>query len=186
MFAALRSARALLVAEPEIQHVLCVGVDVLPAGASREILYTVISDAAAAVVVSRESPRDRWQGFHQVSKGYYWNVPAKQKEIIASYFPTSRLVIQQLLARHGLGPDDIDCIIPTGIGAESWTVLTQLCGLDHARLYRSERRFGHTIAADSFLHLSEARARGVLAAGKRLLLFTYGFGSSWCGLLLEH
>jgi 3-oxoacyl-[acyl-carrier-protein] synthase III len=186
MFAALRTAHALLVAEPELQHVLCVGVDVLPATESREILYTLISDAAAAVVVSRHSPRDRWSGFHQVSKGYYWDVPARQNEIITSYFPTSRLVIQQLLARHRLRPADIDCIVPTGIGANSWSVLTRLCGFDPGRLFSSAQRFGHTVAADSFLHLAELRARGGVAAGSRLLLFTYGFGSSWCGLLLQH
>ncbi len=35
LFAALRMARALLVAEPEMNHVLCVGVDALPAGSCR-------------------------------------------------------------------------------------------------------------------------------------------------------
>src|SRR5918996_1086327 len=50
MFAALRVARALLLAEPGHRHVLCVGADVLPDGASREILYNVISDAACAGV----------------------------------------------------------------------------------------------------------------------------------------
>lgn len=185
MFSALRMAHALLAAEPELQHVLCLGVDVLPAGAPREILYTVISDAAAAVVVSRHSPRDRWQGFHQVSKGYYWDVPARQNEIIASYFPTSRLVITDLLARAGLSAHDVDCVVPTGIGAGSWEVLTGLCGIEPDRIHRG-RSFGHTIAADSFLHLADLRANGTLRPGSRVLLFTYGFGSSWCGLLLEH
>lgn len=185
MFSALRTARALLLAEPALNHVLCVGVDTLPPEAPREILYTLISDAAAAVVVSRESPRDHWRGFHQVSKGYYWDVPARQNEIIASYFPTSRLVIADLLARCALQPGEVDCIVPTGIGAGSWEVLTQLCGLDPARLHRG-RRFGHTVAADSFLHLADLRAGGTLSAGSRVLLFTYGFGSSWCGLILEH
>src|SRR4051812_12430548 len=48
MFSALRTARALLLAEPDLKHVLCVGVDMLPAAASREILYNVISDGACA------------------------------------------------------------------------------------------------------------------------------------------
>lgn len=185
MFSALRLARALLAAEPGLEHVLCVGVDVLPADAPREILYTLISDAAAGVVVSRTSARDRWRGFHQVSKGYYWDVPARQNEVIASYFPTSRLVIGELLAREGLAPGDVDCVVPTGIGAGSWDVLAQLCGIDPARIHRG-RSFGHTIAADSFLHLSDLRAAGTLASGARILLFTYGFGSSWCALLLDH
>ena len=185
MFSALRSARALLVAEPELNHVLCVGADALPPGACREVLYNVISDAACAVVVSRKGARQRWRGFHQISKGYYWDVPAKQSEIIAAYFPTARAVIAELLRRAGLRPDDVDLVIPTGVNASSWPILLRLCGIPQERLYRIGRRFGHTIAADSFLLLEEARASGCLASGMRVLLFAYGFGSSWCALLLE-
>jgi 3-oxoacyl-[acyl-carrier-protein] synthase III len=186
MFSALRTARALIASEPRVQHVLCVGVDVLPAGAPREILYNVISDAASAVVVSRNSSRDRWVGYHQISKGYYWNVSERQKEIIASYFPTSRLVITQLLAQNGLKPNDIDWIVPTGVSADSWRILAQLLGIPPDRIYQGALSWGHSIAADNFLHLAEIRAEDRIRAGQRLLLFTYGFGSSWCGLVLEH
>ena len=185
MFSALRTARALLAAEPELHHVLCVGADVLPAGACREILYNVISDAACAVVVSREKVRERWLGFHQISKGYYWDVPAKQSEIIAAYFPTGRSVITELLRRAGLRAEDVDLVVPTGVNATSWPILLRLCRIPEERLYRPRRRFGHTIAADSFLMLEEARASGCLVPGMRVLLFAYGFGSSWCALLLE-
>ena len=185
MFSALRTAHALIVAEPSVQNVLCVGVDVLPMASPREILYNLISDAASAVVVSRGAKRDRWIGYHQLSKGYYWNIPEKQKEIIASYFPTSRLVIMQLLAQNGLKSTDIDWIIPTGVGADSWRILAQLIGLSPEKIYRGAS-FGHTIAADNFIHLAELRQQRRVSEGQRLLLFTYGFGSSWCGLLLEH
>ena len=186
MFSALRTARAMLLAEPEAQHVLCVGVDVLPPDESREILYNLISDAACAVVVSRNAPRDRWVAFHQVTRGYYWDTPALQKEIIAAYFPTSRIVLQELLAKADLEPDAIDKIIPTGVNATSWPILLRLTGLAEDRLYRSNQQFGHTIAADNFLFLQEIRRERSVPRGSRLLLFTYGFGSTWCGLILEH
>jgi 3-oxoacyl-[acyl-carrier-protein] synthase-3 len=185
MFSALRTARALLAAESELNHVLCVGADVLPTGACREILYNVISDAACAVVVSREKVRQRWLGFHQISKGYYWDVPARQSEIIAAYFPTGRTAIAGLLNRVGLRASDIDLVIPSGVNATSWPILVRLCGIPEERLYRPLRNFGHTIAADSFLVLEEARAAGRLVPGMRVLLFAYGFGSSWCALLLQ-
>lgn len=186
MFGALRTAHALLVSDARIRHVLCIGVDVLPPSAPREILYNVISDAAAAVVVSRGATRDRWVASHHVSKGYYWNVPAKQKEIIASYFPTSRLVISQLLERAGLRASDLGRIVPTGVSHESWRVLARLLGMPPEKIFRGTESFGHTVAADNFLHLAEIRSRRLVPRGERLLLFTYGFGSSWCGLILEH
>ncbi|HEY3901872.1 MAG TPA: 3-oxoacyl-[acyl-carrier-protein] synthase III C-terminal domain-containing protein [Chthoniobacter sp.] len=185
VFSALRTARALLAAEPELNHVLCVGADALPAGACREILYNVISDAACAVVVSRERTRHRWLGFQQISKGYYWDVPAKQSEIIAAYFPTGRLAIGELLCRLHLSAKDVDLVIPTGVNATSWPILLRLCGIPETRLYRPRRNFGHTIAADSFLLLEEAAASGCLCPGMRVLLFAYGFGSSWCALMLQ-
>ena len=105
MFSALSMAHALLVSDPSLRNILCVGVDALPEGAPREILYNLISDAGCAVVLSRANLQCRWRSFHQVSKGYYWNIVEKQKEIIASYFPTSRAVIRELLTKAGIGAD---------------------------------------------------------------------------------
>lgn len=186
MFSALRAARSLILSEPNIRHVLCVSVDVLPEGSTREIMYNLISDAACAVVVSRQATTDRWMGHHQISRGYYWDPIARQTEIIAAYFPTSRAVIQQLLERHGLTPDDVDLVVPTGVNRNSWAILLQLVGIVPERMYQPQSSFGHTVSSDNFLLLQEIRRAGCIPRGSRLLLFTYGFGSTWSSLLLEH
>jgi 3-oxoacyl-[acyl-carrier-protein] synthase-3 len=186
MFAALRTARAILLAEPGRRHALCVGVDVLPPGAPREILYNVVSDAACAVVVSRGCATDKWLGYRQLSRGYYWDPAARGPEIVAAYFPTAKVVIDQLLADHGLRPSDIDAVVATGVNRSSWDILMRLVGIPEDRLFRALPPFGHTITSDSFLYLEELRRLGQIQHGSKLLLFTYGFGSSWCGLLLEH
>jgi 3-oxoacyl-[acyl-carrier-protein] synthase III len=186
MFAALRVARAILLAEPGRQHALCVGVDVLPPGAPREILYNVVSDAACAVVVSRECATDNWLGYRQLSRGYYWDPAACGPEIVAAYFPTAKIVIEQLLADEDLRPSDVDVVVATGVNRSSWDILMRLVGIPEDRLFRGLPSFGHTITSDSFLYLEELRRLGQIQRGSRLLLFTYGFGSSWCGLLLEH
>ncbi|MBL9154961.1 MAG: hypothetical protein JNK37_20940 [Verrucomicrobiales bacterium] len=185
MFAALRQARALLLAEPALNHILCVGADAFPPGAGREVLYNVISDAASAVVVSRENARYRWLGQHQVSKGWYWDVPNRQSEIVAAYFPTAAATIRQTLSQSGCRPRDVDLVIPTGVNALSWPILMRLCSIAEDRLFAPTVRFGHTISADSFLYLEQAFAAGILRPGMRVLLFAYGFGSSWSAMLLE-
>jgi 3-oxoacyl-[acyl-carrier-protein] synthase-3 len=185
MFSALRQARALLFAEPELRNILCVGGDCFGATTQREILYNVVSDAACAVVVSRESGWAQWLAYSQITKGYYWDVPAREAELIAAYFPTARAVVMNALAQANLRPKDVDLVIPTGVNPASWPILLSLCGLSDKQLYQPQLRFGHTIAADSFIYLNEARARGLLTKGMRVLLFTYGFGSSWCALVLE-
>lgn len=185
MFSALRQARALLVAEPAISNILCVGADWFGADAVREILYNVVSDAGCAVVLSREKVWARWMAYGQITKGYYWDVSARGVELIAAYFPTARTVVANALAQANLSPRDIHLVIPTGVNPASWPILLSLCGLRPEQLYQPEARFGHTIAADSFVYLEEARARGLLNPGMHVLLFTYGFGSSWCALILE-
>ena len=185
MFSALSMAHALLASDPSLRNILCVGVDALPNGAPREILYNLISDAGCAVVLSRENLQCRWRTFHQISKGYYWNIVEKQKEIIASYFPTSRVVIRELLSKAGIRPTDVRWILPTGVSKSSWDILASIASLDPSRIYRAPINFGHTIAADNLLHLESLLNSRKALSGDQLLLFTYGFGSTWCGLILE-
>ena len=186
MFSALRLARSLLVAEPQRRHILCVAADALPAQASREILYTLISDGASAVVVSRSCHKDEWIGYRQISRGSYWDTPACQPELIAAYFPIAKALVEGLLAEHHLAPRDVDVVVATGVAPASWDILLRLVGIPADRLYRDGLSFGHTMTSDTFLYLQELRRSGHVRPGSRLLLFTFGFGSSWAGLLLEH
>jgi 3-oxoacyl-[acyl-carrier-protein] synthase III len=186
MFSALRAARSLIVSEPDIQNVLVVGADVLPPDSTREIMYNLISDAGCAAVVSRHCPTDRWTDYHQISRGYYWDTLARQSEIIAAYFPTSAATIRQILDKNDLKPTDIDLVVPTGVSRASWEILLRLVGIPQDRLYVPEHSFGHTVLADNFLMLQEIRRTERIQPGARLLLFTYGFGSAWTALLLEH
>ena len=186
MFSALRIARSLLLSEPQRQHALCVGVDMLPRGAHREILYNVISDAACAVVVSRGCQEDVWLGYSQLSRGHYWDPSNSEPQILAAYFPTAAMLLRRLLAEHSLRPDEVDVVVPTGVSRASWDILLRLVGIPEDRLFTDLASFGHTMTSDTFVHLQELRRRGVVPRGSRLLLFTFGFGCSWCGLLLEH
>jgi 3-oxoacyl-[acyl-carrier-protein] synthase-3 len=186
MFAALRTARAILETEEERSHALCVAVDVLPARAPREILYNVISDGACAVVLSKGSTTDRWIGFRQISRGCFWDPVERAPEIMASYFVMGRQAIAEVLECAGVAPGDVDVVLPTGINRRSWDVMLDLTGIPRERLYTAGESFGHTINADSFIQLDRLRKSASVPAGSMVLTFTYGFGSSWCALLLEH
>jgi 3-oxoacyl-[acyl-carrier-protein] synthase-3 len=186
MFSALRTARALLATEPDRMHALCVASDALPTGAPREILYNLMSDGACAVVLSKDCATDRWRAFRQISCGYYWDPEQRGPEIMASYFVTGRQIIQDLFATANVCPDEIDLVIPTGINRMSWSVMMRLVGIPEDRLYQGRESFGHTISADTFIQPAHLRRHNGAPAGSKLLTFTYGFGSTWCALLLEH
>ncbi len=88
--------------------------------------------------------------------------------------------------RPRLDPGDVDVVVPTGVSRPSWEILLRLVGIPADRLHAGPPSFGHTITSDSFIYLQDLRRCGRVARGSRVLLFTYGFGSSWCALLLEH
>jgi 3-oxoacyl-[acyl-carrier-protein] synthase-3 len=185
MMTAVSLGRSLLAAEATLERVLCVSVDVLPVGSSREILYNLISDGACALLLQRGSGPNRLAEERQVTKGYYWDCESRGTEIVAAYFPTARTVIRETLTSAGLDAEDIALILPHNVSLRSWEILLQLTGLPRERLYDVNiSAKAHVISGDNFINLKDAQGR--LQRGDRLLLFNFGFGASWASLLIEH
>ncbi|HVH56236.1 MAG TPA: 3-oxoacyl-[acyl-carrier-protein] synthase III C-terminal domain-containing protein [Vicinamibacterales bacterium] len=187
LMTAISLGRALLTADASIARVLCVSVDVLPAGSTREILYNVISDGACALLLERGHGPNRIVAERQITKGYYWDCEALGNEIVAAYFPTARTIIGDTLAAAGLTQDDVAVIVPHNVSRRSWDILLQLTGLDAERLYADNIALkAHVISGDNFINLADAERAGRLRRGDRLLLFNFGFGASWACMLVEH
>jgi 3-oxoacyl-[acyl-carrier-protein] synthase III len=184
---AVQLAADFLSAHPDASRALAVSADVLPRGAPREILYNVISDGACAVLIDRDSSCNRIMGCRNVTKGYYWDVRAREAEIVAAYFPTARTVVRETLESARVRPDEIAWVIPQNVSRRSWEILFDLLELRSARLFADNiASIGHVIAADNFINLADATSRGLLHRGDRLLLFNFGFGANWSCMLLEH
>ena len=187
IFSGIRLARATLLAEPDVRTVLCVSADRLPHGASREVVYNLVSDGACAMFLRRDAARNRIIATHQVTKGAFWDSGSLENEIIAAYFPTARTVIEDTLRKARLTLDDIDWIIPHNVSLRSWEILLGLIGCPREKLFIANiGRVGHTIAADNFINLRDATDAGLLEKGDRLLLFTFGYGLNWSCMVLEH
>lgn len=186
-FAAVRLARDLLIAEPDLERILCVSSDVLPRQAKREIFFNLISDGACAAIVERSSASNRLVSYAQVTKGAHWSAREKKHEIIAAYFPTAIAVVEEALRRAALDRSAIKLVVPHNVSADSWKILLRMAGIEHDRLFRSNIAVkGHTIAADPMINLSDAIARGRVERGDYLLLFTFGFGAHWACMILQH
>jgi 3-oxoacyl-[acyl-carrier-protein] synthase-3 len=185
LFSAIRLAHNQLASETDLRHILIVAGDALDPSADRQIFFNLISDAACAVIVSKGIVSYRILGTHQITKGEFWDVNSKPSEIAASYFPSATRVVHNLLSRLNLQVSDIDWVISTGVRPDSWHILLRLWKIPVERCYFPKHSFGHTIQADSFLILREAENAGAIHPGQRILLFTFGFGSTWSALLLE-
>jgi 3-oxoacyl-[acyl-carrier-protein] synthase-3 len=187
IFAALRMARALIIAEDGLKAVLCVSADKFPAGRQRDLAYNLVSDGACAAIVRRDTCRNRIVECTQVTKGALWDSEEIENEIIAAYFPTATALIERTLARAGLEMDDIALVIPHNVSLRSWQILGRLIDCPPERIYTENiARVGHTIASDNLLNLRRATESGLIEKGDYLLLFTFGYGSNWACMIVQH
>lgn len=185
LLGAARIARSLCLTEG-IERALCVSSEFFPAKAGREAIFNCTSDAACAVLIERDGPRNRLVSATNVTKGYYWDVDELRDEIVASYFPTARHVMLRTIADAGWALGDVDWIIPHNVSMRSWEILSSLVRLPRARLFSQNiARHGHTLAGDNFINYRDALDGGCIQPGQRVVLFSYGFGAHWTGIAVE-
>ena len=183
---AIRVAQALIVAEPSLNHVLCVAADRFPARAKREIVYNLMSDGACAAVISRGQVRNRILGTAQITRGAYWDSTLSHDQLIAAYFPLARLAILQALAAAHLEVGDIDLLIPHNLNIKSWEILAQVVGIPLQRIYTANiARIGHVVASDNVINYIDCIAEGRIARGNKIAWFVMGFGAHWSCTILE-
>jgi 3-oxoacyl-[acyl-carrier-protein] synthase-3 len=178
--AALRTARALLASEPELDHILCVAADRFPRDARREIVYNLMSDGACAAVVSRGHSSNRILSATQITRGAYWDGTVSHDQLIAAYFPLARKAIVDAVERAGIGIDALRLLIPHNLNLKSWSILAQVVGIPLERIYtRNIARIGHVVASDNVINYVDAVAEGRVARGDHVALFVMGFGAHW-------
>ena len=187
IFAALRIARALVMTEDNLKTVLCVSADKFPSGQHRDLAYNLVSDGACAALVRRDAQRNRIIECAQVTKGALWESDEIENEIIAAYFPTAAALIERTLDKAGLKMDDIALVIPHNVSLRSWEILGRLIKCPPDRIYTNNIcKVGHTIASDNLLNLKHATEAGLIEKGEHMLLFTFGYGSNWACMVVQH
>ena len=184
MLGSIRLARALLASEPETGDVLCVTADRFPPGAIYEQAYNLVSDGAAAVRITRAEHGFRVRTCHQITNGAL--ARASDDETVGTYFNYTHRLIEETLAKAGLGVSDVDWIVAQNMNAKAWEILSRLLGIPRERVwFESLPEVGHVISADNVINLRRLEESGNIRAGDRVLLVMAGFGMNWQGVLLE-
>lgn len=184
MLGSVRIAHALLRAEPELNAILCLTSDCFPGGALYEQAYNLISDGAAACLVSRARGTFRYVAASHVTNGAL--VQASDDLTASSYFTNLHDIVHRTLARAGMSMRDVRWVTPQNTNRTAWEVLGRLLDVAPEQSFVGETsRHGHVIAADNIMNLAALAASGRLARGDRILTFSAGFGSHWQCLLLE-
>ncbi|HEX9782363.1 MAG TPA: 3-oxoacyl-[acyl-carrier-protein] synthase III C-terminal domain-containing protein [Opitutaceae bacterium] len=184
MLGSLQLARMMLLSEPTTKRVLCVTADRFPKGALFEQSYNLISDGAAACIVSREPGAYRLVAWHGITNGAMALV--SDDETIGSYFNYTHRIIQETLAKSGLTIRDIGWIVPQNMNNKGWQILARLLPFDYERVYfRSMPEVAHVISGDNVVNLHYLETEGKIRAGERLLLTMAGYGLNWQCVILE-
>jgi 3-oxoacyl-[acyl-carrier-protein] synthase III len=184
MLGALRVGAALLRSEPETTRILCVTADRFPAGALYEQAYNLISDGAAACVLSRQARGFRLLACHAIANGAL--ARAGDDEVIGVYFTYTHRLISETLARARIGIADLDWIVPQNTNITGWTILSRLLGFERGRVYCDTlAEVGHVISADNLINLERLDSTGALRSGQRVLLAMAGYGMHWQAVLLQ-
>jgi 3-oxoacyl-[acyl-carrier-protein] synthase-3 len=184
MLGALRLAGALLRSEPDLVRVLCVTADRFPVNALYEQAYNLISDGAAACIVSREPRGYRILACHQITNGAL--AQASDEETVGSYFSYTHRVVREVLARAGVGMDEIAWIVPQNTNITAWKVLSRILGFDVERVFfETIGDIGHIISSDNVVNLLALEKARAVPPGAKLLLVMAGFGLNWQAVVLE-
>ena len=184
LLGSIRIARALLTSEPEIGKVLCVTSDRFPAGAFYEQAYNLISDGAAACIVSRKPEGFRVVATHAITNGAL--AQASDDETVGTFFSYMHKIIGETLAKAGLTLNDIQWIVPQNTNVSAWKILARLLGFDFDRVFLGTiGEIGHIISSDNLVNLMRMESAGQIRSGERLLLVMAGFGLNWQALILE-
>jgi 3-oxoacyl-[acyl-carrier-protein] synthase-3 len=182
MLGSLRLARLLIEADG-MRRVLCVTADRFPPGALYEQSYNLISDGAAACVVSREPGGFELLAFHQITNGAL--AAASDDETVGAYFSYTHKAVRETLERAGVELEDLDWVVPQNINRKAWQILAGLLGVAEDRVWLGAvGEIGHVISADNVINLKLMDEAGLLRPGQTALLLMAGYGLNWqCALI---
>ena len=184
LLGSLRLAQALLRSEPETERVLCLTSDRFPEGALYEQSYNLISDGAAACVVSLAPASFRLLAAHGITNGAL--AQASDDETAGSLFVYTHRVIQETLAKAGLQISDVAWFVAQNMNRKATDILARLLKFDPGRAVSPTLpEVAHVISGDNLINLKYLIERGQIQGGERVLLCMTGYGLNWQCVILE-
>jgi len=184
MLGSLRLAGMLITSEPDMAKVLCVTADRFPENALYEQAYNLISDGAAACIVSAEPAGFKLIAWHGITNGAL--AFASDDETVGTFFNYSFAAINKVLLKANMSIKELSWIVPQNTNRKAWQILSSLLKFDFARVYLPTLpQVGHVISGDNIINLKHLDEQNILKPGERLLLFMAGYGLNWQCVVLE-
>jgi 3-oxoacyl-[acyl-carrier-protein] synthase-3 len=94
-------------------------------------------------------------------------------------------IIQELTAREGITPEQLDHIIPHQANVRIIDFISKKLGISKDKFLLNLDRYGNTAAASVGIALDENLRNGVIKPGELVLMMGFGGGLSWGGMLIR-
>lgn len=94
-------------------------------------------------------------------------------------------VIMESLAKAGMGPGDLNMLIPHQANLRINQFVQKTMRLQDHQVYNNIMRYGNTTAASIPIALSEARDEGAVKKGDNVVLAAFGAGFTWGSVVLK-
>jgi len=94
-------------------------------------------------------------------------------------------IIEEVTAREGITPDQLDHIIPHQANVRIIDFIVKKTGIAKEKFLLNLDRYGNTAAASVGLVLDENLRNGVIKPGELVLVMGFGGGLSWGGILIR-
>jgi 3-oxoacyl-[acyl-carrier-protein] synthase-3 len=184
LLGALRIGRALMAAEPEIESALCLTADRFPDGALYSQSYNLISDGAAACILSRTGGAYRLVATHARTSGAL--ARASDEEVAGTYFAQMHRVVHETLAKAGRNIGDVDWFVAQNMNRKGLEILARLLPIDASKVVAPTLgEIGHMISGDNLVNLKRLTEEGVIRPGETVLMAMAGYGLNWQCVILE-
>jgi len=137
---------------------------------------------------SREILRIHGMGGAYVNQGRMLGDTSWQfegQEIFKKAVAGMSLACEDVLARAGLAPGDIDLVVPHQANLRIIEFVARRAGVPMERVYVNVQRYGNMSAATVPIALCEALEEGRIQPGARLLMPAFGAGLTFCAHLVR-
>ncbi|GGV10994.1 ketoacyl-ACP synthase III family protein [Streptomyces spectabilis] len=202
---ALLTARGLLAADGDLDHVLVVHGSKPPTPLRYRHPVTVSGDGGAAAVISRRGPV-RVLDIVQETNGDHWDlfrvdyrdrpsarwreecrdIPQYSFRLAVESRIRLRELHRRLLDRNGLAPGDISRHLSHNLSEGTFRFTEEALGIEiSTTCFDNLRRYGHLGPNDVLLNLRTELDRGGLAEGQRAVLLSASPVAAWSLLLVE-
>jgi 3-oxoacyl-[acyl-carrier-protein] synthase-3 len=159
---------------------------VAAAPGAAEILSAVAgTDGSAAGILGLEAGGTRVPFDEEAaSQGLHRRVVMHGREVFREAVKRMAEAGRQALARAGLALADVALLVPHQANLRILDAVGKALGMPPERVYVNVQEYGNTGSASVPLALAEARQRGRIAPGDRVLLVSFGAGLHWAAAVV--